>query len=129
MSLTADELGLLQDEAVVWMPDRCDTFRYTSSDDAFGGRGDETEEPVLTDVPCSVETGAGHEQILASLGIERQTSVYLVALPADTDVRVRDHIVVTTKGNLHLMVQAVMAPETEEIERRVVANSAAEHNV
>jgi hypothetical protein len=128
MSLTTEELFLLQKEAVVWQPEVCDIYRLVSEDDDFGGSGDETEEVIATNIPCSVETGAGHEQTIQMLGLERPNTTFIVYVPAGTDVQVDDHLIITTKGNEHMRVTAVMAPETHEVERMLIANSLGEHH-
>lgn len=129
MSLTTEELGLLQDEAETWMPDRCDVYRTTPVDDPYGGYGDETETMVLDSVPCTVETGAGHEQTIQMFSAERAATAFIVYVPSGTDVHVGDHLIVWTKGNEHMRVTAVMAPETHEVERMLIATSLGEHHV
>lgn len=128
MSLTTEELSLLRNEAEDWRPDLCDIYRTTLTNDPYGGHGTSAESQVATGVSCTVETGAGHEQTIQLLGFERPSTLFLIFLPADQDIRVGDHIIVTTKGNQHMEVSAVMAPETHEIERMVVATSLAEHH-
>lgn len=128
MSLTIEELGLLQQEAVVWQPEMCDIYRLTEVDDDFGGSGDETEELIASDVPCSLETGAGHVQLIEMLGLERPSTTFIVYLPAGTDVAVDDHLIIKTKGDEHMRVTAVMAPETHEVERMTICNSLGEHH-
>ena len=129
MSLTTEELSLLQDEAQVWMPELCDVYRFTAADDEYGGHGDETESLVLTNIPCTVETGAGHEQTIQMFSAERAATAFIVYVPAGTDIKVGDHLIVTTKGNEHMRVTAVMAPETHEVERMLIATSLGEHHV
>lgn len=127
MSLTPPELELLQQEAEVWQSDLCDIYRMTSTDDGFGGIGEE-EDVIATGVTCMVDPGSAHVQTITMIGFQRPDTLFIVYLPAEQDIIVSDHIVVTTMENLHLRVQAVMAPETDEIERMVIANNLAEHN-
>lgn len=127
MSLTTEELFLLQKEAVVWQPEVCDVYRITFTDDDFGG-SEETETVIATNIPCSVETGAAHDQTIQMLGLERPSTAFIVYLPAGTDVKVDDHLIVTTKGNVHMRITAVMAPETHEVERMVIADSLGVHS-
>jgi hypothetical protein len=128
MSLTSEELGLLRSEAVVWQPEVCDIYRVTETEDEFGGSGESGEEVIAANIPCSVEPGAGHAQVVLMLGLERPSTTFIVYLPAGVDVQVDDHLIITTKGNEHMRVTAVMAPETHEIERMVICNSLGEHH-
>jgi len=128
MSLTAEELGLLQEEAVVWMPDRCDIYRTTTVDDPYGGSGG-TEAMVHDSISCTVETGAGHEQTIQMFSAERAATSFIVYVPSGTDVRVGDHLIIWSKGNEHMRVTAVMAPETHEVERMLIATSLGEHHI
>lgn len=132
MDLTSEELGLLREEAQIWYPDLCDLYRGsgTAGGDDYGGYDPDPSEPgdlVATGVKCMVESGAGHVQILQLISAERNFQVFRVSLPADFDVRVGDHLIVTTKANQHLRVQAVLAPESYEVDRMVVANELAPH--
>jgi hypothetical protein len=128
MSLSTEELTLLRSEAVVWQPEVCDIYRLTTTEDEFGGSGAQTETVIAASIPCSVEPGAGHSQMIQMLGLERPDTTFIVYLPAGVDVDVNDHLIVTTKGNEHMRVTAVMAPETHEIERMVICNSLGEHH-
>lgn len=58
------------------------------------------------------------------IGRFESLQVFIITLPALTDVHVGDHIVLTSSSdhpNMHLEVQAEMAPESFEIERNVIA--------
>ena len=133
MDLTSTELQLLRQEAQVWYPDLCDIYRGTVSTpggDDYGGWEDNVEEPsdlVYTDLKCMVESGSGHEQILNLLAEARNYQIFRVHLSPDVDVRVGDHLIITSKGAQHLRVQAVLAPESYEIDRIVIANELATH--
>ena len=128
MSLTPSELELLQQEAEVWQSDFCDIYRMTFTDDEFGGSGETAETVIAQGVTCMVDPGSAHVQTITMIGFQRPDTLFIVYLPAEQDIVVSDHIVVTTMEDLHLRVQAVMAPETDEIERMVIANNLAEHN-
>jgi hypothetical protein len=122
--IVGQELELLREEAVKWLPFTCDIFKVVSADDAYGGRTREHPvDPTYTDIPCNVESGAAHEQERSLLGLIAEIQVFTVFLPALTDVNVGDHIVAHTEDhpNLHLLVQAEMAPEGFEVERRLIA--------
>jgi len=128
MSITEYELSLLRDEAEVWYDDVCDIYRITSTDDPYGGEGVVSETPIATGVGCALESGAAHEQERALIAKIQGVQLFTVALPAETDIEVGDHIIVTSKSNLHLRVQAVLAPESIEIERHVIGSTQGEHN-
>ena len=127
MSLTIPELALLRQEAEVWQSDLCDIYRVTVTEDNYGGRGESAEVKIASGVSCMVDPGAAHAQTLTMLGLQRPDTLFIVYLPADQDVEVSDHLIITTRGGQHLRVQAVMAPQTDEVERMVIASSLADH--
>ncbi len=121
----AQELSKLRDEIVGWMPDVCDIHRVTAVDDAFGGQT-ETEALVQSDVPCSLKSGAAQEQIMTIADRLTGLQLYTVTFPALTDVQVGDNIEVTTQDDLQLRIQAVMDPESWELERRTIGSTQGE---
>lgn len=126
MPLTEPELELLRWEAENWQTELCDIFRVATVDDVYGGSS-ETETVIAFAVSAMIQSGAAQEQ-LQFLGTRLENlQIFTVFLPAGTDVRVTDHLIVTTKGGIHLVVEAVMAPETDEIERRVIATREGSH--
>jgi hypothetical protein len=128
MSLTDIELGLLRQEAEVWQSDVCDIYRMTVTEDNYGGHGESAEVVIASGVSCSVDPGAAHAQTITMLGLQRPDTLFIIYLPADQDVKVGDHIIVTSKSNMHVRVQALMAPQTDEVERMVITSNLAEHN-
>jgi hypothetical protein len=124
--LNDEELGLLRGEIIGWMPDLCDVYRITETDDVYGGVSD-TESLVLSGITCEVQSGVAlrQEEIIAEKVQAKQ--IFTVTLPVGTDVHLEDHLVITSRGDLHLMVQAVFAPESWELETRVVGSVEAEH--
>lgn len=126
-NLSTEELSLLRTGVESWFTDTCDVYRITKEDDEYGGEG-ETETRIQIGVPCMLETGAAHEQVRALMGKLQGVELVLVSLPAGTDVNVEDHLVLTSQSNMHLRVQAVMDPESYEVERRVVASTQGEHH-
>jgi len=120
--ITAEELAGLRDATESWFTDLCDIYGSGSgSADAYGGWGNNPESLRVSGVPCSIESGAEHVQTRALLAKIENTQAFTVTLPADTDVLVGDHLVITTQNSDRLRVEAVMAPESWEIERRVIA--------
>jgi hypothetical protein len=126
MPVSDNELQLLQADLETWFTDTCDIFRVTGADDVYGGH---TRGHGLTatysDVPCMVESGAAQDQERLLVGAVVEVQIFTVSLPADTDIRVGDHLVVTatdeTDESMHLHAHAVLAPETIEIERKCIA--------
>lgn len=119
----AAELGAALEE---WFDDRCDIYRLTDSDDPYGG-SDSAEDVVSEGIACFLEPGAAHSQVQPLLAKLQGVQLFLVSLPRNTDVQVNDHLIVTTRNDLHMRVQAVLAPETLEFERQVVASTEGEH--
>jgi len=126
--LTAVELAGLRDTSEKWFTDTCDVYRITKVDDPYGGES-EDEEPVsgLSGIRCMLESGAAHEQTRAIMDKITGTQIFTVTLPALTDVQVGDHLIITSQGNMHLRVQAVLNPESYEVERRVIGSEEGEH--
>ncbi len=122
MPLTTDELDLLRQETTSWLTDVCDLYRETTASDPYGGQGT-TEALVTESIPCSLQSGVAHEQTVPEIAALRNVHVFTVFLPAETDVRVQDNLVLTSQANLKLRVQAVLRPETNELLRPVIATS------
>lgn len=122
MPLTTAEIALLRQEVETWLTDLCDLYREMLSDDVYGGQV-ESEALVASGLRCSVQSGVSHEQTVPEISALRNVHVFTVTLPAETDVRVQDNLVITTKGDLKMRVQAVFRPETNELMRPVVATT------
>jgi hypothetical protein len=122
MGLSADELAGLRDATESWFDCTCDLYRVAGADDVYGGRSrDHGPNPTIAGLPCTVDPGAGQDQERLTLGGVTEIEVFIISLPALTDVQVGDHLRVHKSGEeLHVYVRAVMAPESYEIERRVV---------
>jgi hypothetical protein len=122
MPLTTDEVTLLRQEVDSWLTDVCDLYRETLTDDAFGGQGT-VEALVTSGLACKLQSGVVHEQTVPEIAALRNVHVFTVSLPAETDVRLQDNLVITSKDNLKLRVQAVLSPETNELSRPVIATT------
>lgn len=129
MPLVPEELELLRTDLVEWFTDTCDIYRVVGLDDVYGGRSSDHGIAIATDVPCKVESGAGQDQERLLAGQITEIQVFTVRVPVETDVEVDDHIVIKTPENLHLYVRAVMAPETIDIEKRLIATQIGQENV
>jgi len=116
-----EELTSVRSELTGWMPDVCTISRVNRADDEWGGQED-TDTPFLQGIRCSIESGAGQEQLEVILDRVRGVQIYTVTFPALTDVRVNDKLIITSQNNLELRVQAVMDPESWELERRAIAS-------
>lgn len=122
--LTPTELAGLRAATESWFPDVCDIYRVAAqAGDDYGGYGSTNADTVIAaGVPCSVESGAEHVQIRALLAKIENVQAFAVTFPANTDVKVGDHLVLTSRANDRLRVEGVLAPESWEIERRVIAS-------
>jgi head-tail adaptor len=120
------ELTSMRDEVTGWLPDLADISRITATDDAFGGQV-EDGVTIATAVPCSLESGASQEQIQTIADKLTGLHLFTVTFPALTDVQADDQIIVTSQGNLELRVQAVMDPESWELEVRTTCSTEGEH--
>lgn len=127
MPVTTTELESLRAEVQTWYTDACDIYRRTFSEDSYGGADEATETVLASDVPCFLESTPGREQVLPLSAALREEHIFIVYLPATQDVRVTDHLIITSQGNLHLRVQAVLNPETLDIEKIIAASTLGEH--
>lgn len=128
--LTGPELADLRGATESWFTDTCDIYGHSAgAPDAYGGYSVDPEVVKQSGVPCALESGAEHEQTRALLAKIANVQVFAVTLPALTDVEVGDHLIITSQGNMHLRVEGVMAPESWEIERRVIGSQLGEHTV
>lgn len=122
MPLTTDEITLLRQEVNSWLTDVCDLYRETLTDDSYGGQ-ETVEALVQGGIACKVQSGVVHEQTVPEIAALRNVHIFTVTLPATTDVRLQDNLVITSMDNLKVRVQAVLAPETNELGRRVIATT------
>lgn len=117
--LTDREISKLRSDIESWFDLTCSIFKRVGVDDAYGGRtSGHATEATYTAVPCMVESGGGQDQERLTLAGITEVQLFTVTMPAETDVEVGDHVVIST--GQHLNVRAVMAPESYEFERRVV---------
>lgn len=122
MPLTTDEIALLRQEVDSWLVDTCDLYRETHVEDPYGGHTD-VEALVVSGLACKVQSGIVHEQTVPELAALRNVHVFTVTFSAEMDVRLQDNLVVTSMDNLKLRVQAILAPETNELSRDVIATT------
>lgn len=121
--ISSAEEASLRSEVQKWYNDLCSITRETRGVDVYGGET-ETAGVIATDVPCDVAAGVNTARPTEVIGgqIEfRQT--YTVSLPPGTDIRVHDRIIITSRTpNREMVVQAVMTPESWDIELNVVTS-------
>ena len=121
VDLTVREIQTLRKETEDWMPDLCSILREVAdSDDVYGGRGSTTETTVATGVVCLVEPGAGHSQDEAYFAKIEGIQQWAVSVPAGTNVKVGDHLVISSRANLRVRVQAMQAPASYDLEIRLI---------
>lgn len=128
MTLPAEELELLREEVQTWYEDLVDIYEYSIVDDAYGGESP-TEIIHATGIPCLIDSGAAHEQTRAMLGKLVGVQLFTVTLPAGTHTELGWHLTVTTRSNRHLRIQAILYPESLEIERQVIASEEREEHI
>ena len=116
MGLSAQELASMQAACNAFLPGTAIVQRVTLVSDGMGGY-----TPTPTNIGTAIcrvtPAGAGAEKLVA----EKLTSLnnWVVTLPATTDVTTKDKLVI---GARTLEVQAVLAPRSWEVTRRVIAS-------
>lgn len=121
--INPEEQESLRAEVEKWYDDVCDIRRRTRSSDAFGGES-ETDTVVATGVICDISAqvqAMRPTDVLASQIEIRQ--LYTVSMPAGTDVKFHDRLVITSwTPNQEMVVQSVLTPESWEMERQCVCS-------
>jgi hypothetical protein len=98
-------------------------------DDPYGGTEDDVSVVVAEDVPCMLEPGAAHAQLLPLIGHVRPDELFLIYIPPEQEVLVDDEVTITSRDNIRLRISAVLAPETLDVEKVVVGNQLGAHPV
>jgi len=127
MPLTDWEMQGLRKGTQEWYTDKIDQFRTVITNDAYGGQEDTVSVVVATDIPCMVEPGAAHAQLMPLIGHTRPDELFLIYVPPDREIVVDDEVTITTRGNIRLRISAVYAPETIDIEKIVIGNQLGAH--
>lgn len=121
--LTSDELASLRSSLVSWYPDVATIYRKAlESQDDYGGYGTTSPRVLLAQgVPCDIDSSPKNDQerILAGT-LVGDTQIYFVTIPANRDIAIDDKIILTSRNGLSLRVLAVLAPESWELERRLI---------
>jgi hypothetical protein len=103
-------------------PELATVTRPTLTDDAFGGQS-EADTVINTNVPCNIyPAGEGDLEQLVAQKISA-TGVWTICFLAGQDVKIGDLVTITSKGSFKLRVEAVLSPETYEVERRVLGSA------
>lgn len=126
MPVTPTELDALRSEVQTWYTDTCDIYRPTITEDAYGGEDETASTLLYSTVPCFLESTPGRDQIAPLIAALREAHIFVVYLPATDDVQIGDDLVITSRDDLRLRVQAVMNPETLDIELIVAASTLGE---
>lgn len=127
--LTGTELEKLRDESEAWMPYTCKIYRSSESDDRFGGSEvTHSATPLYENVPCELESGTGHAQVVPFLARLETLQVFMVRFRSGVDVQVEDHLVIDGSeiSPIHLEVRATLTPESLEIDLQVIATEVGE---
>lgn len=121
--LTSDELLSLRNSLSSWYPDSATIYRKSAeSQDDYGGYGTTAPRVLLSqNIPCEIDSSPKNDQerILAG-SLVSDTQMYFVTIPANREVIVDDQIILTSRNGLALRVLAVLAPESWELERRLI---------
>lgn len=132
LSIPEWELDQVRDDLHGFYDFHCRIERVTGTDDPYGGHT-EARATIQDQIHCYVEGGVAHEQDrVVAEGLQREHELFTISMPAFTDVRVGDWVVVyahhadvSEPGILEVRVSAVIGPESHEIERRVIGYRAA----
>lgn len=101
--------------------DTCDISRDSTGADPYGG---ETPTPnvIATDVPCDVYPQVQALRPVEVIGSQVEVRMlWNISLPVGTDVKVGDKLTINSTGR-ETVVQSVLAPESLDLELRVVAS-------
>ncbi len=126
MPVTEQEMLSLRTEVQTWYEDSVTIIRRTIAEDAFGGEDETAETMIATGVKCFVESSPGREQLTPFLANLAEEHLFIIYLPAEQDVKLGDFLVLTSQGSIELRVQAVLAPESLDIELMVAASTLGE---
>ncbi len=123
--LTAVELADLRGAINSWNPDRATISRKgADTNDDYGGYGNTgAYSTVASNIAVTLDSSPKNDQERTIYSLVGDTHAYFIMFPALTDVRIDDKVVITTQSNLTLRVTAVIAPESYELERRVLATT------
>lgn len=110
--LAADMADLLPDEVALSRP--------TAASDGLGGRSNTFSQVDTIPARVSVLSARQAEEVVGAK--VRDATYYRIALPAGTDVRLKDRVLY---AGLTLSVEFVPAPRSIEIDRVILATRAA----
>lgn len=120
--VTATEMASLQADVQAWYDHLCSITRFTKAGDIYGGEGS-TPNVIATNVKCNVQPGVQTLRTTEVLGEQIESrQLYTLLLPPGTDVKIHDHVTITSlTPNRDLVVAAVLRGESWDIELTVVA--------
>lgn len=120
--VNASELQSMETDLQNWYNHTCNITRYTKTADQYGGQSN-TPTVIASGVKCDVRAGVQTLRTTEEIGSQVESRLtYTISLPPATDIRIHDHITITSSTpNRDLVVAAVMQPESYDIELLVVA--------
>lgn len=116
MQVNGWELDGIASEISTTLPDRCDIYRRSGSDEWGGGADFDT--PHVMAVPVSLEPAELSPFVDKIGGSGRefgQLAQFELTFPRGTDVRDGDMIEVTTLNDVQIIVRMVEAPESWDV--------------
>jgi hypothetical protein len=96
--------------------------RFTKAGDVYGGQSS-TPNVIASGVPCDIQPGVQTLRTTETIGEQIESRLtYTLLMPPSTDVKIHDHVTVTSvTPNRDLVVAAVLNPESYDFELQVVA--------
>lgn len=116
--LTTDDLTAIRADIVALLPDSCEIKRLTTDSDGMGGQTESWDTQAT--VSCRIAPAGGGPQERTIANKLSSVSAWTITLPAETDVKTTDRLVV---GSRAFEVVAVLA-RSGEVARRVVCTEA-----
>ncbi len=121
------ELAKAEAEVTKWYDHLIDIFPVTQATDVYGGTTETDGSAKATGVACAMIGGVAHTQDFTISMTEREMEKFTLTMPVATDIVVGDHVTVTSvTPTLHLEIQAVHGPESDQIEKVVIGVSSTE---
>lgn len=120
--LTPAEAASIEADVQAWYDQVCSITRITKTKDVMGGQS-QVPAVIATGIKCDVQPGVQTLRTTEVIGEQIESRLtYTVSLPPGTDVKIHDHITITSvTPNRDLVVAAVLVPESWDFEQRVIA--------
>jgi hypothetical protein len=97
-------------------------IRFTRTADQYGGQV-QTPAVIASGIKCDIQPGVQTLRTTEEIGGQIESRLtYTLLLPPGTDIKIHDHVSVTSVSpNRDLVVAAVLAPESWDLELRAIA--------